>query len=336
MANLIDDFPRIANTVTELTRVSGLTAEYEILSNSERHIEQTNRDNWNGGTDVFTIYLKTTIEIYSRYEAQLSAIEATINSKFQPILRGYPSDAIENVVITPRLLGGDISPLIFQGVLERHAFISYQARDRIIAGSIKQLLEGVGINAFLAHEDIDVSSEWQERILEEISKSSLFICLISANYLTSPWCMQEVGMAILKNITVIPLSLDGAIPLGFIAKYQATRIDVERPQIKDLIPGLLKHDKFDGLNIIIELIGASGSFRMAESNFELLLPYIDDLTEVQIRTLFKHIRTNNQIHHATLCASTYIPSVLRQHRDLIIDDDFIFLRDICAKYGGTV
>ena len=337
MNNLIEDFPKIANTVTELTRVSFLVAEYEILSNSERHIEQTRQEYWNQGeTLYYTIYLQTTIDTFSKHEDQLEIIENNIKSKFDQILRNYPSEFVEKVVITPRLLPSEGFHVDSKATLDKYAFISYQVEDKSIAGNIRQLLEGIGIKGFLAHEDIEVSLEWRERILEEMSKASIFVCLLSKNYLFSPWCLQETGMAVLKNIIIVPLSLDGTIPTGFIGKYQATTINPERPMIRDLMPALLKYNKFDGLNIIIELIGASGSFRVAEANFELLLPYINDLTETQVKDLFEKIRLNGQIHHASLCANQYIPQLLRKYGTLIPKEDFDYLKDICAQYDGVV
>jgi len=63
-----------------------------------------------------------------------------------------------------------------------YAFISYQSADKVIAGKVKNLLAGVGIPAFMAHEDINVSEEWRLKILEEIGKADLFVSLWSKNY----------------------------------------------------------------------------------------------------------------------------------------------------------
>ena len=42
-----------------------------------------------------------------------------------------------------------------------YAFVSYQTDDKVVAGKVKAVLEGLGIPAFLAHEDIGVSEEWR-------------------------------------------------------------------------------------------------------------------------------------------------------------------------------
>lgn len=101
------------------------------------------------------------------------------------------------------------------------AFLSYQTDDKTVAGQVKSVLASVGISAFLAHEDIAVSEEWALGILQEINRADLFIALLSMNYFRSTWCIQESGIAAFRQqMTVIPLSLDGTIPQGFISIYR--------------------------------------------------------------------------------------------------------------------
>jgi TIR domain len=98
-----------------------------------------------------------------------------------------------------------------------YAFLSYQTADKKAAGRLKNVFAQVGIKSFLAHEDIAVSQEWRLKILEEIAKVDLFVCLISKSYMKSPWCVQESGVAAFRSgIAIIPLSLDGTTPKGFI------------------------------------------------------------------------------------------------------------------------
>ncbi len=126
----------------------------------------------------------------------------------------------------------------------------------------------------MAHEDIAVSEEWQLKILEEIGKADIFICVLSKNYINSPWCVQESGIASFrKSMTVVPLSLDGTIPLGFISNVQSAKIDPSRVWLDDLIPGFLKHSPSFGLDIAIDQVGRSASYRGAEANFQLILTH---------------------------------------------------------------
>lgn len=212
-------------------------------------------------------------------------------------------------------------------------FVSYQTDDKESAGAIKRLLDSVGYSCFLAHEDIEVSEEWRIRILEELLEANIFICLLSKSYYSSLWCIQESGIAAFrKELTIIPLSLDGSIPKGFLAHIQSIKVTPDIITLDNLIPGLLKHSYSFGIDIIINIIGNSSSFRGAEANFRLILPYVEKLSEPQAARLLSAIRSNPQIHHAGKCASEYIPPLLRRWGHLLDSGDLDYLKGVCSDY----
>ncbi|RJP93419.1 MAG: toll/interleukin-1 receptor domain-containing protein [Desulfobacteraceae bacterium] len=217
-----------------------------------------------------------------------------------------------------------------------YAFISYQTADKAFAGKIKNILKDVGIASFLAHEDINVSEEWRQKILEEIGKADLFISLWSANYNSSPWCIQESGIASFrKEMTIIPLSIDESIPQGFAGNIQAKkRIDLERLSIHDLMTGIIKADLNCGIEIIFTLIAGSMSFRGAEDNFKPLLPYIDSLSQEQGKKILEIAIENKQVHHATLCAREYLPPLMDKFGHLLSAKNNEFLKGILAEYAA--
>ncbi len=51
-----------------------------------------------------------------------------------------------------------------------YAFLSYQSADKEVAAKIKVILSQLGVESFLAHEDINVSEEWRLSILAELGK----------------------------------------------------------------------------------------------------------------------------------------------------------------------
>lgn len=214
------------------------------------------------------------------------------------------------------------------------AFLSYQTADKLVARQIQDVLDKVGIDSFLAHEDIAVSEEWRLRILEEIGEAEIFICLLSKNYLRSCWCMQESGIAAFRQgMSIIPLSLDGTIPQGFISNFQAVKVDPGRITLSDLIPGLLRHDKESGINVLIELIKRSDSYRAAERNFEMIVPYISQMTDAQVKKLLETSADNCHVHEAARCARDYLPLVLKSHGHLLSRSTRLFLKNACARYS---
>lgn len=212
------------------------------------------------------------------------------------------------------------------------AFISYHHSERAVAGRLQRLLADCDVEAFMAHQDISVSEEWRGTILRELGNADIFIALISRDYDSSPWCVQEAGIAVYRQMPMIQFSLDSTIPAGFAASFQAARIDPADLSLEHLIPGLMRGMPPIGAGIVIELIRRSGTFRRAESNFRSILPYADRLSEDQMRDLLMAARENNQIHHATLCAQEYLPPLLAEHGGLIDEEDLQFLLDVCAKY----
>lgn len=215
-----------------------------------------------------------------------------------------------------------------------YAFISYQTNDKHVAGKIKEILAGVGINGFLAHEDIQVSEEWRLKILEEIGKADIFISILSSNYYQSTWCVQESGIAAFrKDITVVPLSIDGSIPQGFSSNIQSMKIDPDNPTLENLIPGLAKYKILLAADILIKMLSRSRSYRGAETNFQRILPYLNRFPDEKIKELLEVVASNNQIYDAGLCASEYVPPLLETHGHLLSLDTFKFLKDICARYA---
>jgi len=215
-----------------------------------------------------------------------------------------------------------------------YAFLSYQTADKNVARDIQKVLDDVGISAFLAHEDIQVSHEWRETILKEIRKADIFVPILSKIYYTSPWCVQESGMAAFrKGMCILPLSLDGSIPQGFIAHIQSTRIDGDNIQLASLCPGLAKKDIGFVINMLSNIIGQSGSFRVAEYNFESILPYLNKATPKQIVNLLNIAAKNGQVLHASLCASKYLPPLVKSHGHLLDQETRTYIDRVLNQYA---
>lgn len=214
------------------------------------------------------------------------------------------------------------------------AFLSYQTSDKAAAGQVKKVLASIGIAAFLAHEDIAVSEEWRLKILEQIGKAKIFIALLSKSYFQSVWCVQESGIAVYRgDMTVVPISLDGTIPKGFMSSFQSVKVDPNAISLRDLIPGFLKHDHALGIRVLTDLIGNSGGYRTAEANFQLFLPHVSSMTDEQIKNLLEKAAENEQVHDASLCAGQYLPPLIKSHGHLLKRNTRSFLKKVCARYA---
>jgi hypothetical protein len=214
-----------------------------------------------------------------------------------------------------------------------YAFISYQTADKIAAGQIRDVLESLGISGFLAHEDIAVSEEWRLKILSEIGKADLFIAVLTKDYFTSIWCAQESGIAAFrKRMAILPLSLDGTIPIGFLAPFQSTKVDPRNITAHDILPGLAKKNLAFVLETLTKELAKAGSYRTAEWDFEQLAPYLGRAKDAQILKILEVSADNGQVCHASRCAKHYLPPLLKSHGHLLDEKRREKLTEVLAQY----
>lgn len=118
-----------------------------------------------------------------------------------------------------------------------NAFISYSSDDKEIAGIVKKALSNLGIDSFLAHEDITPSQEWQVEIANKLNTCNIFVPIITENFRESDWTSQESGAAFIKGVDIVPISVvftdePFILPYGFISKYQALKWRIEPEDLK--------------------------------------------------------------------------------------------------------
>lgn len=149
----------------------------------------------------------------------------------------------------------DKHPKVFGGFLATDAdfwksgyirmFVSHLSSNKIKMSQLKENLDGWGISAFVAHEDIEVSREWRDEIELGLSTMDILIAVVEDGFKESDWCYQEVGFALGRGIDVIPLRA-GADPLGFISKYQGLQVKGKIPRVvaEELAYILLKKNTY--------------------------------------------------------------------------------------------
>ncbi len=172
------------------------------------------------------------------------------------------------------------------------------------------------------------------KILAEIGKADLFVAMLSKNYYESCWCLQESGIAAFrKKMIIVPLSIDGSLPKGFLAHIQSTPIDPDRPRREDVLPAIAKRNVSFAIDAIIGIIGSSNSYRNAEANFALILPYLKKASEKQIVRLLNAAAENSEVHDASLCVQKYLPPLLESHGHLLDRETLAFLTERLARYA---
>ena len=195
------------------------------------------------------------------------------------------------------------------------AFISHSHIDREFAGQAKKVLSDAGVEAFVAHDDIEVSEKWKRRIRHELHRCDLFVPLLSKNFMGSEWTLQEVGfIASRSEVKIIPLSIDATFPFGFISDLQSGRIRDDRITSEDLTEPLAKHFPRQILPSLIRRVGNAHCFRDAESKMRSLLPLVKLLTKTEAQDLAESSARNDQVWAAWRCKEEYLPHFIRAHK----------------------
>lgn len=194
------------------------------------------------------------------------------------------------------------------------AFISYSHKDRKMAHAAKSALGDYGITAFLAHDDLQISEEWREAIIEKLDAAKIFVALLSDDFKASQWCAQEVGYAVARpKMLIIPLSLDGTVSFGFIGKLQSKRVHTAEDFPALLRDVLLKKRPRLVIPSWIKQVEQAGSFRGAEAVIKPLVPHFASFTAEEVGDFLTAALGNSQVWDASLCKIEYLPAFARQH-----------------------
>lgn len=194
------------------------------------------------------------------------------------------------------------------------AFISYSTKDKLVGADVKRALGDFGIEGFLAHDDVRISEEWKTRILEELDRCNVFVPLLSKAFQKSDWAPQETAIAFARQtVLIIPLSLDGTIPFGFVSHLQAKKIPnggVSRHLFQD---PLLKRFPRQIIPQLIKGVERASTFRIAEGVVGPLVSIFPLFTKSEAVLFATAAARNGQVWSASLCRKEYLPAFLRRH-----------------------
>lgn len=187
-------------------------------------------------------------------------------------------------------------------------FVSYAKPDKKYAGEIKEYFEKyMGFELFVAHDDINPSDEWETMILSKIDESDILIPIISENYEKSCYANQEIGIAYEKGKSIIPLSIDGTNPKGFISKFQAYKCRVWNDEEKlKLTTGIyfltIQHPKYihlreRAMTFLIAALINSDSFLTTSIIVDLMkgVHVVEEFNEKHIEGIFEAIHSNQEV-----------------------------------------
>lgn len=103
MQEFVDNPTRYLSTVEELLAAERMTQAADLVRGATPRIERTGFDNWNGGTELWTVYLAVEPEEYTQLGSAKPRVEEQISQRLKAVLEPFTSDWY-SVSIAPRLV----------------------------------------------------------------------------------------------------------------------------------------------------------------------------------------------------------------------------------------
>lgn len=176
-------------------------------------------------------------------------------------------------------------------------FISHRSEYKIEVSEIKDKLESFGIDAFVAHEDIQVSIQWRDAIVQSLKTMHCLLAYITDNFSENDWCCQEVGFACVSGSRIIPLRVQNKNPGGFLGFYQAANVSkLNANEICDeVISKVIENDHDTYIQSLLYALNEESNFIKTKSILEFLVQKKVRLSNQQIQKLEEIYTSNGQV-----------------------------------------
>jgi TIR domain len=215
------------------------TQNCRVARKCTRFFRPIDFDNWDGGTDIWALRLEVPVHIFAPLEASIRDIEKAIDALLTYFNRQYPGDSLREATITPiaagaapagqRMVPSELEVRRLWPAGRFRLFLSHVSNHKITAVTLRDALALRGIHAFVAHEDIEPTLEWQHEIELGLRSMHALAALLTPDFHASKWTDQEVGWALGRGVPVVPLRA-GFDPYGLVGKIQGVPGKIGQPR----------------------------------------------------------------------------------------------------------
>lgn len=200
-------------------------------------------------------------------------------------------------------------------------FLSHCHEDAAFVGSVRDVLASqYGIDAFVAHNDIDPSKKWRDTIRAALASCHLMVAVLHERFHESQWCDQEVGWALGRGVPVMPVRRQPHVGHrydGFLEEHQDLVLDPAQGTgeywlAQQIFERVLAEPKTRsvGVKALAEAFVNSYNF----DNTRRLWARIDQVESFdseQLRRLEYAVQTNRQVYECNV-AGVLIPDLVKQ------------------------
>ena len=222
-------------TVAELLKKEEHTEAQRIFTGGDVASFVVDHDNWDGGMDFYSVEITIDVKTYVdlRKRGIIEEVCGQITEAFNVCMNNIP-DSVRSVSLTPSSTATFderkiAEPSSYWKVGYYKVFISHVSKYKESASNLKLLLEPYGISAFVAHEDIKPSKEWEVEIEKALFSMNALCAILTPDFCESSWCDQECGYAFGRNVLTIPIE-KGQLPYGMFGKIQAIKSEGKNAQ----------------------------------------------------------------------------------------------------------
>ncbi len=155
-------------------------------------------------------------------------------------------------------------------------FVTHLAAHRDFAAKLQEALLNFGVSSFIAHNDIEPTSEWQTQIETALATCDALVALLHQDFHASNWTDQEIGFAMGRGVPAFAVSF-GQDPYGFIGRFQAFngKNKTAAELARELFEAYRKNKQTQRRmgEVLVGLFEESGSFADAK----VRIAYLEDL-----------------------------------------------------------
>jgi hypothetical protein len=315
MAEFEDRAKALAATAGKIARLQDAKFEADLLEESLASLVKTGsqEEDWGEVRDFYTFMLEVPIPTYAVIDNQREKLEKSICRRVQQLVRTQFGKLITEVVISP-ILAEESRPVEIRPEEEKpqeetpsfwqtgffRLFISHTSTNKESAHRLKDWIARYNVAAFVAHDDIEPTKEWEAEIERALRTMDALAAIISPDFFESRWCDQEVGFAFGRSKLVVPICKD-AIPHGFLGKYQGFKTQGLVPSVvaEKLANILVEHPLTTQrmTDALVERMVASGSWEDSKRTMALL-EKVPRLNESQVAKLVQSAEDNSEVRSA--------------------------------------
>jgi len=237
-------------------------------------------------TLIKEIVKRLSVENYSVIDMTLEEFKIPIANSWNGATDSYVMEMVKGqddvkLISLSKHLGYDIEqpsylePAFWQdGKLK--VFLSHLSKQKSWTSELQEQLAHFGISAFVAHQDIKPTLEWQLQIETALATCDALVALLHEGFHESNWTDQEIGFAMGRGVSVFSIRF-GQDPYGFIGKLQAFQGYGKDPEeiAEELFDAYRSNKQTQSKmsEVLLRMFIKSGSFAQAKTR----IGYLEEL-----------------------------------------------------------